>query len=62
MWFIVAVMSVFLIISGCALFSTYQSARVYNKICQPTVPVTMWDAMWVELRVDVCRLGENIRR
>ncbi len=29
-------------------------ARSYNKLCQPKVKATTWDAMWVKLRVGNC--------
>lgn len=36
------------------IFGSYQEANTFNRICQPKVQVTTWDAMWSELRVDSC--------
>ena len=36
-------------------FKYRMEAKTYNKLCHPTVKATTWDAMWVHLRVGVCR-------
>ena len=37
-----------------SLFSAQQEANTFNRLCEPKVQVTTWDAMWSELRVDSC--------
>jgi hypothetical protein len=50
--------AIFLVaVAGFAWFMASQEARSYRKFCD--TPVTTWDAMFLDLRIDECRQPRN---
>lgn len=40
------------LVGGVILFFAAMEARSYRKFCD--TPVTTWDALWLDLRIDEC--------
>lgn len=51
-FFVVIFLCVVLLAVGGAWFTAAMEARSYRKYCE--TPVTTWDALWLDLRVDEC--------
>lgn len=49
---IAMIVGVLLISGGIIWFTAAMEARSYNKFCD--TPVTTWDAVWLDLRIDEC--------
>lgn len=41
------------LLSGVPFFVASQEARSYKKFCN--TEVTIWDALWLDLRIDECK-------
>lgn len=50
--FFLVVTVMVLAIFGLAFLFAVQEAKSYNKFCDK--PVTPWDALWLDLRIDEC--------
>jgi hypothetical protein len=41
-----------ILLFGIIWFGAYNEAKSYRKFCD--TPVTTWDALWLDLRIDEC--------
>lgn len=56
---IFGVLGVLIILWFAFYYPAKKQADVFNKVCQPIERVTTWDAMWVDLKVGSCVIGNH---
>ena len=49
---IIGIIAGVVLVLTATLFTASQEAKSYRKFCK--TPVTTWDALWLDLRIDEC--------